>query len=110
MSHNDCNPQLKSWARIIPSTEPGQGRIEHPGEFGNRVWQTRERPAEPFELELVEALESVFESGAVELADVVAGLNKRQVVGGLSERQHMDRQGNPWTEESFLQEMAVLGH
>ncbi|WP_027965609.1 recombinase-like helix-turn-helix domain-containing protein [Halomonas halocynthiae] len=101
MSDSDLNPQLKTWARVIPSSEPGKGRIEQPGGFDNRVWQTRERAAEPFELELVAALEEVFESGATELP---------QVIAGLKERHRLDRQGNPWNEESFLKEMAVLGH
>lgn len=101
MSDLDFNPQLKTWSRIIPSSEPGQGSIEPPGGFDNRVWQTRERAPEPFEIELVTALEAVFASGAEELAEVVAGLNARH---------SLDRQGKPWSESSFLQEMAVLGH
>ncbi|WP_431024856.1 recombinase-like helix-turn-helix domain-containing protein [Halomonas sp. H5] len=96
----DHNPELKTWARIIPSSEPGQGHIERPGGFDNRVWQNRQRAPEAFELALVAALEAVFESGASELEAVIAGLN---------ERHSQDRQGRPWTRESFLQEMAVLG-
>ncbi len=96
----DHNPELKTWARIIPSSEPGQGHIERPGDFDNRVWQNRQRAPEAFEFALVAALEAVFESGANELDEVIAGLN---------ERHSQDRQGQPWTEESFLQEMAVLG-
>ncbi len=96
----DHNPELKTWARIIPSSEPGQGHIERPGGFDNRVWQNRQRSPEAFELALVAALEAVFESGASELEAVIAGLN---------ERHSQDRQGRPWTRESFLQEMAVLG-
>lgn len=96
----DHNPELKTWARIIPSSEPGQGRIERPGGFDNRTWQTRQRAPEPFELDLLAALEAVFEGGATELDEVVAGLNARE---------SHDRQGQPWSEASFLQEMAVLG-
>ncbi|MCE8036187.1 recombinase-like helix-turn-helix domain-containing protein [Halomonas sp. MCCC 1A11062] len=94
------NPELKTWARIIPATEPGQGRIERPGGFDNRVWQNRQRAPEPFELALVADLEAVFETGAEQLSDVIAGLNARH---------SQDRQGQPWSEASFLQEMAVLG-
>lgn len=100
MSQPNYNPQLKDWARIIPSTEPGQGHIEGPGGFDNRVWQTRQREPEAFELDLVAALEGVFEQGATELADVVAGLNRAG---------QLDRRGKRWTETTFLQEMAVLG-
>lgn len=96
----DHNPELKTWARIIPSSEPGQGHIERPGGFDNRVWQNRQRAPEPFELDLVVALEAVFAEGATALDEVVAGLNARH---------SQDRQGQPWSEASFLQEMAVLG-
>lgn len=101
MSLPNYNPRLKNWARIIPSTEPGQGRIEGPGGFDNLIWQNREREPEAFELALVEALEAVFAEGATELEQVVAGLNKAG---------HQDRQGNAWTEATFSQELAVLGH
>lgn len=101
MSDRDFNPELKTWARIIPSSEPGQGRIEQPGGFDNRVWQTRERAPEPFETELLATLEAVFAAGASELAEVIEGLNARH---------SQDRQGQPWSESTFLQEMAVLGH
>lgn len=96
----DHNPELKTWARVIPSAEPGQGRIEAPGGFDNRVWQNRQRAPEPFELDLTATLEEVFDGGAVELDEVIAGLNARD---------SRDRQGQPWSEASFLQEMAVLG-
>ncbi len=46
------------------------------------------------------ALEAVFAEGATALDEVVAGLNARH---------SQDRQGQPWSEASFLQEMAVLG-
>ncbi|GGX45148.1 recombinase-like helix-turn-helix domain-containing protein [Saccharospirillum salsuginis] len=100
MSQLNYNPQLKQWERIIPATEPGQGRIEQPGGFDNRVWQNRDHEPEAFELALVEALESVFEDGATELDQVVAGLNRIEF---------KDRQGNAWTDNSVLQELAVLG-
>lgn len=94
------NPQLQDWAKIIPSSEPGQGRIEAPGGFDNRVWQNRERVPEAFELSLIEGLETVFSGGAQSLADVISGLNNAG---------YNDRQGAPWTEISFQQELAVLG-
>ncbi|XKE45620.1 hypothetical protein LG302_00340 [Halomonas organivorans] len=100
MAQQDYNPQLKTWQRIIPSSEPGQGHIEAPGGFANPVWQTRSGVPGPFELELVEALEEVFAEGVTELDALVEGLNARD---------RHDRNGQPWTRESFLQEIAVLG-
>ncbi len=100
MAQQDHNPQLKTWQRIIPSSEPGQGHIEAPGGFANPIWQTRASAPGPFELDLVAALEEVFAEGATELEAVVDGLNARH---------RHDRNGQPWTQESFLQEMAVLG-
>lgn len=100
MAHQDYNPQLKSWQRIIPSSEPGQGSIEAPGGFANPVWQTRSSVPGAFELSLLEALEEVFSDGVTELDALIEGLNTRQ---------YHDRHGQAWTQESFLQEMAVLG-
>lgn len=97
----DHNPKLKTWALITPSSKPGKGDIECAGGFDNRVWQNRQRSPEAFELALVAALEEVFEAGATELNEVISGLNARD---------SQDRQGQPWTVEQFLQEMAVLGH
>lgn len=101
MSDLDFNLDLSQWERIIPSSEAGQGHIEHPGGFDNRVWQTRSCSPGRFERELLTSLEAVFEAGASELHDVIAGLNAKHC---------QDRNGVPWSEESFLQEMAVLGH
>ncbi|MGQ7245777.1 recombinase-like helix-turn-helix domain-containing protein [Halomonas sp. V046] len=100
MAQNDYNPQLKNWQRLIPSSEPGQGSIEAPGGFANPVWQTRSSAPGAFELALVEALQEVFAGGAAELDAVVEGLNAQRC---------QDRHGKAWTEQTFLQEMAVLG-
>lgn len=101
MAEQQYNDQLNQWANIIPSSEAGQGHIERPGGFDNRVWQTRSRAPEAFELALLDALEAVFEGGATELADIADGLNARQC---------FDRDGLAWSQDSFLREMAVLGH
>lgn len=100
MAQQDYNPQLKQWQRIIPSSEPGQGHIEAPGGFANPVWQTRASAPGAFEHALVAALEEVFADGATELDAVIEGLNARH---------RHDRNGQAWTQESFLQELAVLG-
>lgn len=101
MSDLDFNPELSQWERIIPSSEAGRGHIERPGGFDNRVWQTRSRSPERFERDLLSSLEAVFEEGASELHEVIVGLNARCC---------QDRSGAPWSEQSFLREMAVLGH
>lgn len=100
MNELTYNPHLRDWQKVIPATEPGQGHIERPGGFSNPVWQTRKHTPAQFELDLVEALEAVFASGATELPEVVNGLNEAGC---------FDRTGAHWTEDSFLREMAVLG-
>ncbi|MEW5248384.1 recombinase-like helix-turn-helix domain-containing protein [Microbulbifer sp. 2201CG32-9] len=100
MSEQNFNPQLKQWAQIIPSSEAGQGRIEQPGGFDNRVWQTRERPAEPFELALAEALECAFEGGAETFEELLVALQTQK---------SLDRQGCLWSEQTLLNELTVLG-
>lgn len=95
------NSRLKAWLEPRPTGEPGAGRIEEPGRFGNLVWQTRPRETNEYERSLVAALERVFGEGAVELPDVVAGLN------ALGLRDHA---GHAWTEDSFRQALAALGY
>jgi hypothetical protein len=100
VSEIDHNPYLKPWLEARPNPEPGKGEIEVPGEIVNLVWQTRPAPPTEYENVLGDALEAVFQSGAVELPDVVAGLN------GLGVRAP---DGKPWTAETFDAEMARLG-
>lgn len=96
----DHNPYLKPWQQPKPNQVAGKGEIERPDRIRNIVWQTRSAPPTEFENQLGDALERVFDSGAVELADVVAGLNK---LGFLAS------DGQPWTEASFQAEMKRLG-
>ncbi len=96
----DYNPYLKPWQPPTPNARAGEGEIERPGQIANIVWQTRAAPPSEYENRLGDALEQVFESGAVELADVVAGLNK---LGFRSS------DGRPWTEATFEAEMERLG-
>lgn len=100
MSNSQYNAELRDWQKIIPSTKPGQGRIEPPGGFTNPVWQTRKHQPSQFELDFMSALETVFMAGAVELPDVVTGLNNLEF---------FDRSGRAWTEQSFQQELSILG-
>ncbi|UNS95355.1 hypothetical protein MMF93_01875 [Streptomyces tubbatahanensis] len=64
------------------------------------VHQSRSHEPTPYEGKLARTLEEVFTQDGHELADVVAGLNARQV--------HTP-DGQPWTEETFTAEMHRLG-
>ena len=96
----DFNPELKPWRRPEPNREAGKGVIEKPGHSHNLVWQTRSAPPTAYENQLGDALEVVFESGAAELADVVAKLNELGVRAP---------DGEPWTPSRFEAEMKRLG-
>ncbi|MFM9367849.1 recombinase-like helix-turn-helix domain-containing protein [Streptomyces sp. Da 82-17] len=64
------------------------------------IHQSRTREPSPYEYKLAATLEEVFTKDGHELADVVRGLNARQV--------HAP-DGAPWTEGSFRAEMHRLG-
>ncbi len=64
------------------------------------VHQTRTHEPTPYEYTLAATLENVFTDEGHELADVVRGLNTRQVHAA---------DGTPWTEESFRAETNRLG-
>lgn len=96
----DHNPNLSPWiwpAKIDPA---GQKTLDQPVDLGNLIWQNRPAPPTEYENALGDAFEKVFESGAVELADVVTGLNQI----GMK-----DPKGETWTEDSFLREMKRFG-
>lgn len=62
--------------------------------------QTRPGEITAWQQELANAIESVFSKGAVDLPDLVAGLNKTRVRGP---------NGENWTEENFTAVMHELG-
>ncbi|MFG1664338.1 recombinase-like helix-turn-helix domain-containing protein [Streptomyces sp. Y7] len=62
--------------------------------------QTRGHEPTSYELKLARTLEEIFTHDGHELADVVTGLNARQV---------RTPSGAPWTEETFRTEMQRLG-
>ncbi len=95
----DHNPFLKPWIQPHPNRTAGKGTIERPGQTPNIPWQTRSAPPTEFENQLGDALEQVFESGATELADVVAGLNAQGFRTSA---------GTVWDEASFRVELARL--
>lgn len=93
------NPLLKPWLAPAPNNIAGKGQIEIPGQTHNMVWQNRKAEPTPYENDLGDALECVFETGATELADVVAGLNQ---IGFRAP------DGAPWTAERLRAELAAL--
>lgn len=95
----DHNPYLKPWVQPHPNRVAGKGTIEQPGQVPNIVWQNRSTAPTEYENQLADALEQVFESGAAELADVVAKLNE---IGMRT------AEGGTWTPAVFEQEMQRL--
>lgn len=70
------NPWLKPWLAPQPNNVAGKGVIEQPGHAENFVWQTRKAEPTQYENDFGDALEKAFDAGAVELDEVVAGLNR----------------------------------
>lgn len=93
------NPLLKPWQAPQPNNVAGKGLIEQPGHAENLVWQTRRAEPTQFENDLGDALVEVFDAGAVELDEVVAGLNR---IGFRTS------EGAPWTAESLTTTLRLL--
>jgi hypothetical protein len=70
------NQFLKPWHAPQPNNVAGKGVIEQPGQVENLVWQTRKAEPTQYENDFGDALEKVFESGALELDEVAVGLNR----------------------------------
>ena len=94
----DYNPYLRE-GEPRPDQRVGNGVIDVPGRVENIVWQTRTRPPTEYENRLGDALEQVFEAGAIALGDVVAKLNDLGV---------RTEDGRRWTAEVFTQEIERL--
>lgn len=94
------NPKLRSWERAQPNNVAGKGYIEKPGDVKNIVWQTRSHTPTESENALGHALESVLDDGAETLAQIVDGLNARDLVAP---------DGAKWTETSLANELHRLG-
>ncbi len=95
----DYNPFLKPWMQPHPNRIAGKGEIERPGQVANIPWQTRSAAPTEYENQLGDALETVFESGATTLEEVVSGLNEI----GLR-----TLEGRPWDAATFEAELARL--
>jgi len=96
----DYNRYLQPSKQRKENKEAGKGSIEIPDEIENIVHQTRSVTPSDYENQLGEALESIFDDGVTELADIVDCLNKRGV-----QAPH----GQNWTDSSFCAEMSRLG-
>ncbi|MBW7981736.1 recombinase-like helix-turn-helix domain-containing protein [Enterobacillus tribolii] len=97
----DFNPWLPDTQALIPAQEGGNGKIHHPGQSQNVVWQTRSRVPDGFESTLIATLESLFDAGAETLPELVDALNDRRVY---------DRSGAPWNERSFREFLTINGY
>jgi len=95
------NPYLPANNQIIPAREGGKGSIQAPGSAPNIVWQTRSRVPDEYEVLLISALENLFASGMETLEDLIDALNQQKL---------LDRQGHPWTTESFREFLLVNGY
>jgi hypothetical protein len=96
----DHNPNLSPWTWPTHIDPAGQKSIDKPADTGNMIWQNRQAPPTGYENALGDALEQVFDLGALNLPDVVAKLN---------ELGFKDQNGSAWTEQSFTLEMQRLG-
>lgn len=96
----DFNPHLTPWEKPSPNNVAGKGAIEEPGRAPNLIWQNRAAPPSAYEDALADALEKVFDGGAVELEDVVRALNETGM---------RMPDGRSWTPSLFETEMARLG-
>jgi hypothetical protein len=93
------NPLLKPWRAPQPNNVAGKGVIEKPGEQENMVWQNRKAEPTQYENDFGDALEQVFEAGAVELQEVVDGLNR---IGFRTP------EGTAWDAERLATEFRLL--
>ncbi|WP_042300257.1 recombinase-like helix-turn-helix domain-containing protein [Paraburkholderia kururiensis] len=93
------NPMLKPWLAPRPNNVAGKGVIEQPGQTENMIWQNRKAEPTQYENDFGDALEQVFEAGAVELDDVVAGLNR---IGFRTP------EGAAWSAERLAAEFRLL--
>lgn len=93
------NPYLKPWESPQPNNVAGKGAIEEPGKPWNFVWQTRDAEPTAYENDFGDALEKVFSAGALEIEEVVSGLN------GLGFRM---RSGEQWTVGLLVAELRTL--
>lgn len=66
---------LKLWVVLQLNNIVGKGQIEIFGQVENQVWQNCKVVFMQYENDFGDVFECVFESGVIELDDVVVGLN-----------------------------------
>lgn len=97
----EYNFDLKPWAKSRPNEFGGEGYIESKDDKRyNIAWQSRASAPDTYQLQLSQALVSLFHDGAKSLPEIVTGLNAL----GISLPA-----GEDWTEENFKSEMQRLG-
>ena len=96
----DFNPYLQAFRAARRSEAAGKGQIYNPPERELIIWQTRPALPSEFELSLAAALEQIFAQRIYGLPDMVAALNREGV---------RTRQGETWTEQSFVATFRELG-
>jgi hypothetical protein len=96
----EFNPYLQAFRAARRSESAGKGQIYNAPERELIVWQTRPAAPTEFELTLGAALEQLFAQRIYELPDIVAALNRDGV---------RTRQGETWTEQSFVATFRELG-
>ena len=96
----DRNPYLSPDDMSQVDVQTGRGYIETPGDtFYNMVWQTRSVEPDEYQIQLCNALESIFDQGKYDLQQIVKALQQSTVK--LPD-------GKQWTEETFIAEMHRL--
>ncbi|GAC19070.1 recombinase-like helix-turn-helix domain-containing protein [Paraglaciecola arctica] len=94
----DYNENLVPWQQINIVTEGGKGSIETYDNIEHMIWQTRSSSPTKYENNLGDALEIVL-AETHELPEIVLKLNDLGI---------FSRDGSPFTEESFKQELSRL--
>lgn len=93
------NPYLRPWLARQRINIGGAADIQLPGQAENIIWQTRLAPPTPYENDFGDALETVFERGAADLATVAEGLNQLGFC---------PLAGGAWTSDSLAAELRAL--
>lgn len=96
----DYNPFLQAFVERRRAEVAGRGQIFGGPDRELIVWQTRPAPPTDFELTLAAALEQIFAQKIHDLPGIVAALNRDGV---------RTRQGEAWTEASFVATFRELG-
>lgn len=95
----EWNENLTPWKEMKPSNKGGKGSVETYDTLENIVWQSRTAPPTDYENALGDALENVMADGTHDLAGIVKGLTARGIKA---------KDGRPFTEDTFKEELKRL--